>query len=904
MNKIGHMTSWAGRVVLGVLVGLTPGFPAGPGRPAGPQSDDLVYLGPQRVFEGRTLSRVAFPLGGIGTGTVSLGGRGDLRDWEIFNRPGKGIDLPLTFFCAYIRPEGEKPLLRILEGPLEPPFQEAYGHGYPRGEVPGLPRLKKARFTGRYPVAKVEFEDGDVPLEISLEAFNPLIPLDPDESGIPGFVLRYRLKNPTEKRIKLTVVGTVLNPVGFDGTESLDLRTVGGTLRRPCFGRNLNEFRTAGPISGLLMSSRALKPDDPLFGTLALTTTWPRTTHLSHWVRAEWFDDFFAFMNDLLDDGLLESDVEESPSADGATDLGSLGLTADLGPGEVVELPFFLTWHFPNFLNDFDRRREMRGLVYRNRYATRFTDAWAAADHLARNIAGLEAETRKFADVFFRQTLPPYVLEAASSQASTIRTPTCFWLDDGNFFAFEGCNVTTGCCPLNCTHVWNYAQALAWLFPSLERNMRATDFLNNVKPDGEMAFRTTLPLGSGKYWVEGPHPAADGQFGTIIRLYRDWQISGDNSFLKRLWPNAKKALEYAWTEWDKDKRGILTGRQHNTFDIEFYGTSSLTGSLYLGALLAGAEMAEAVGDRGSAVEYRAVYERGSKSLDALTWNGEYYVQKYDEGRQDKYQYGTGCVSDQLLGEWLARIAGLGPVLPEAHVRKALDSIFRLNFRESFHDDYHAMRTFALGDEKGLVNCSWPEGDKPAIPFVYASEVWTGTEYQVASHLILEERIDEGLRIVKAVRDRHDGWKRNPWNEEESGNHYARAMSSWAVLLALSGFEYSGPDNRLGFAPRIFQEEFRSFWSTGTGWGSYAQRLRGDEGDRIVLDADGGRLKLGTFVFRLPACLSNKKVSSVLRVDNGRSEKLSFRQEGQAVRVRWREPLALRAPERLDLIIRY
>ncbi|HCS49386.1 MAG TPA: hypothetical protein DIW61_14485 [Candidatus Aminicenantes bacterium] len=247
---------------------------------------------------------------------------------------------------------------------------------------------------------------------------------------------------------------------------------------------------------------------------------------------------------------------------------------------------------------------------------------------------------------------------------------------------------------------------------------------------------------------------------------------------------------------------------------------------------------------------------------------------------------------------------MGRFLPEDHVRSALDSIFKYNFRNHFREDYHGMRTFALGDEKGLVNCSWPKGDEPTIPFVYAYEVWTGTEYQVASHLIYENRVNEGLTMVKAVRDRHDGWKRNPWNEEESGNHYARAMSSWAFLLALTGFEYSGPEGKIGFSPKLFQEDFRCFWSAGTGWGSYTQRLRGEAEDRIILELAGGRLALKTFIFRLPPCLQGQKISSLRRLDSGRSGALSFRQEENTIRIQWDRPIELIAPERLALKVEF
>lgn len=889
---------------IGLLLILTSGSSRGSKRKEKPYSDNQLFQpSGQRVFKGPHLKEIAFPLGGIGTGTVSLGGRGNLRDWEIFNRPGNGVNLPLTFFCLYFKEDDEKPVLRILEGPLQAPLREDYGHGYPRGMIPGMPRMEKAWFRGEYPMASVGLKDSRIPLKVTLEAFNPFIPLDPENSGIPGFVIRFRLKNMSAKRANLTVVGSMMNPIGFDGTEKLDLRSVNKTLYRDYFGQNLNKIKKSSSLTGLFFSSRKLNPESPRYGTMALSSPWKNTTYLSHWVRGAWFDDFYGFFNDLFEDGRFDDVNDASPSPKGRTDMGSLGLMAVLDPGEEVTLPFILTWHFPNFLNYFDRLKEMRGKVYRNNYALRFQDAWAAAEYFAQKLQVLEKKSRRFLDIFFGQTLPSYVLEAVSSQASTIRTPTCFWLDDGNYFGFEGTNIDSGCCPLNCTHVWNYAQSLAFLFPRLERSMRRTDFLNNVKPDGEMAFRTTLPLGSGKYWRKNPHPAADGQMGSIIRLYRDWQISGDGSFLSRLWPNAKKALEYAWKTWDWDRDGILTGKQHNTFDIEFYGVSSMTGTLYLGALLAGAEMAEAVGDHKAAAEYREVFSMGRKKLEELTWNGEYFSQLYDPSVEDKYQYGKGCVSDQIFGQWLSQVSGLGRFLRPDLCKTALNSIFKYNFRSNFRNSYHAMRTFALGNEMGLVNCSWPHGERPSVPFVYADEVWTGTEYQVASHLIYEGFVKEGLTIVRAIRERYDGLKRNPWNEEESGNHYVRAMSSWGVLLALTGFEYSGTKKAMGFNPKINQEDFRCFWSCGSGWGRYNQKIFNKNSEKIELEVDMGILELKHFTFRLPNKLQAGNIDSIQGLLKKSPVVCDFHRDESIIYVQWDRPVVLHAGDHLIFEVR-
>jgi non-lysosomal glucosylceramidase len=857
-------------------------------------SQELLRLGKLRDFEEPALGQIAFPLGGIGTGTVSLGGRGNLRDWEIFNRPGKGVDLPFTFFSLYFEQEGQKPQVRVLEGPLTPPFTGA--SGVRRGDVPGLPRMEKARFRGEYPFAWVDLDDSRIPLQITLEAFNPFIPLKPEESGIPAILFRFRVKNLSQRAAKVTVAGSILNPIGFDGQGTLS--GVGNEK----FGKNVNEIRKGQPLSGLFMSSKKLRRKKAAFGTMALVTPWPTITYLSHWLRGEWWDDLQTFWDDFSADGRLKDLDEISPSRKGRTDIGTLGLVATIEPLGELTLPFILAWDFPNFLDYFDIVRKQRGKMFRNHYAERFADAWEVAEYLYANLPALEAETRKFQEIFYATTLPPYVLDALSSQAAITRTTTCFWLEKGQFFGFEGSNDRSGCCPLNCAHVWNYEQSLAYLFPGLERFMRATDFLNNTKRNGEMVFRTSLPLGSGVFWKF--KPAADGQLGKIINLYRDWQISGDLEFLKKLWPKAKKALEYAWRSWDADRDGLIEGEQHNTYDIEFYGPNSMIGSFYLGALAAGSRMAEAVGDSEAARRFTDILEKGKKAYNDLLWNEEYYVQKYDKIPEKKYQYKEGCLSDQVLGQWLAMVAGLGRFLPEERLKTTLSSIFKYNFMDDFSGYSNCQRTYALNDERGLLLCTWPRGGRPSLPFVYSDEVWTGIEYQVASHLMFEGLIEEGLTIVKAARDRYDGRRRNPWDEVECGHHYARAMSSWAILLALSGYSYSGPAMSLGFAPKVFAEDFRTFWSTGTGWGAFSQKVETGQGLKIELNVASGDQKLKEFHFELPPSLQTQKITALSGEAVGRAFEPLFSQDGRTVVVKWAEPIILNAGESLSLEARY
>jgi non-lysosomal glucosylceramidase len=154
----------------------------------------------------------------------------------------------------------------------------------------------------------------------------------------------------------------------------------------------------------------------------------------------------------------------------------------------------------------------------------------------------------------------------------------------------------------------------------------------------------------------------------------------------------------------------------------------------------------------------------------------------------------------------------------------MKSVYKYNWRTSLRHIANMQRVFGLNDEAGLAIATWPKGGRPQLPSVYGDEVWTGIEYQVAAGLIYEGQIDAGLSIVEGVRARYDGIRRNPWNEFECGNHYARAMASWSLVLALSGYHYSAPNQQIGFAPRIRQDKFACFWSTGSGWGQFTQHI--------------------------------------------------------------------------------
>ena len=844
------------RMLLLVVICFPVAFSVGQKKPSQP-----------KTFTANALEEIAFPLGGIGTGCVSLGGRGDLRNWEIFGKPDKGSRLDFSFFAVWAQARGKQGVARVLERRFAPSYGDR-GHGLAQQQLSGLPRMAEAVFRGEFPFAWINFKDRDLPVEISLEAWNPFIPLDVENSALPMAIFTWKIKNPTKDTIDVSLAANLFNPIGSRYTN------VKG--ERPGLGKNLNVYLEKGDVRGLYLTSLKVQEDDPNYGSMALTTSWPDVNVQTRWYRGGWWDQCHVFWDDFSKDGRIREVRDTSASAENRSDVGSLVLRATLPPRSEVSLPVFLTWYFPNRENYWNGEKEVRGKMMRNYVAGKFTDAISVADYANNNLTKLEKETRTFHDALFGTSLPDYVIDAISSQMSTLKSTVCILLENGSFFGFEGVSDQGGCCPMNCTHVWNYEQTLAYLFPQLERSMRETDFLHNTLPNGYMTFRTLLPLGDNQWKFKA---CADGQMGSIIRAYRDWKLSGDTEWLRRLWPKIKSALEFAWLgsgdpppqgyewtkeqvsmPWDPDKNGVMEGEQHNTYDIEFYGPNTMMGSLYLGALKAGAEIAEAMKEPDKATEYRGLFESGKKLYDEKLWAGDYYIQDIyvldglkvpehlvspeDEECEDgcecdtvpggktkaldsahvvpKYQYGKGCLSDQLLGQYLAHVAGLGYVLDKDHIKQAMQSIYRYNFRPSMKDFANVQRVYAVNDEAGLLLCSWPHGDRPALPFVYSDEVWTGIEYQVAATLIYNGWVKEGLEVVKGVRARYSGFNRNPWDEVECGHHYARAMASWAVMLALTGYHYDGVTGHIEFSPVMNAGNFATFWSCGRAWGSYEQ----------------------------------------------------------------------------------
>src|SRR5215469_12904952 len=843
--------------------------------------EEPFRAGTQRSFTGDRTTQIAMPIGGLGAGCVCLNGYGGLQDFSIRAKP-ESTALPEGFTAnspeaafAVLHIKGDKPVTKLVEGPF-PPFkifdQGLQGQGLRRGGFEGFPRFAKSAFEGRFPFGTAHLSDPALPIEVQVVGWIPLIPLDDKNSGIPSAINEYTLRN------------TAAHAVDYEFSYHLSHLAPGCKTDQAA---SLNAV-IAGR-GALMTNSEAANAE--AFGSAALISVNEHPRVKAMWLRSPgWeFDSLSALWREVSTGTFTENDGT-NPVDHAGRNGASILLAGKLAPGASRTHVVVIAWHFPNcYLQagsakpaKFEGPEGCRAAdacaapPWQPFYSGIWSDAREVALYVEQNYTSLRARTITFQEALFSSTLPAEVLDAVSANLAILKSPTILRQRNGHVWGWEGCFPDAGCCHGSCTHVWNYAQALPHLYPQLERALRDLELVRSMDEHGHVNFRAAIPDGPVDHSY---HAAADGQLGGIMKLYRDWQISGDKEWMRRMYPLAKRSLDYGIRTWDPDRVGALREPHHNTYDIEFWGADGMCTSIYIGALAAQAAMAEALGETADARDYAALAQRGAAYMDAHLWNGDYYQQKVEyEGLRDrsfseavakvdehssemqqllkregpKYQYGSGCLSDGVIGAWMAQIYGIETPINRDHVRSTLRAIFANNFKTDLSQHANAQRPgYAMGHEPGLLLCSWPRGGKPTLPFVYSDEVWTGIEYQVASHLILEGFVTEGLTIVKALRSRYDGKVRNPWNEYECGNYYARAMASYALLAALAGFRYSAVNMTLWVGPQLKARPFKSFFCTAYGFGTIvldSHFIRVDllEGElpleRVVL-TEGGQTKV-------------------------------------------------------------
>jgi uncharacterized protein (DUF608 family) len=765
-------------------------------------------------YSGKYLDRVAFPIGGIGAGMFCMDGTGSLSHLSINNKP-EMFNEPYAF--AAISVKGHKNAAKVLEAQV--PEWRMFGMGGSgnggAGKDYGYPRFKNGSFLPRFPFATLVLEDSDIPMKVEVTGWSPFIPTDNDNSSLPAGAMEYK----------------------FTNTSSSDIEAVFSWN-----SRNIISERTGRILStknGFVLTGDAAE------GVAAGSTGYAVSVNddkavIDHcWFRGSWFDPAMILWKNIENCNVVSNAPVDNPSP-GA----SIYVPVKLKAGETRTIAVRFNWYLPDTKLSIGIAESAgkQPPVYRPWYASKFRNLNEITEYWAQNYDELKKNSELFRDAFFSSTLPPEVIEAVAANLTIIKSPTVLRQDDGRLWAWEGCGDNSGCCHGTCTHVWNYAQAIPHLFPSLERTLRETEFQVSQNDKGHQTFRANIPISEPAHTF---YAASDGQLGGIMKVYREWRISGNTEWMKNLYPLVKKSLDYCIETWDPGHKGYLEEPHHNTYDIEFWGPDGMCTSFYLGALTAFIDMSKAAGSPSE--EYENLLKKGKAFMETDLYDGEYFIQKVVwEGLKapspvevaktslnigysaealelmkkegPKYQYGKGCLSDGVLGMWMASVCGLDEAIDNEKVKSHLVAVHKYNLMKVLYNHSNPQRpTYAVGHDGGLLLCTWPKEGKLSLPFVYSNEVWTGIEYQVASHLMFKGEVEKGLEIVRICRDRYDGRVRNPFNEYECGNWYARAMSSYAMLEGLTGVHYDAVDGTLSIDSRV--GDFTSFLSTETGFGN-------------------------------------------------------------------------------------
>ncbi len=865
----------------------------------------LFARGVPEVWRGRELNYIGMPVGGIGCGQLYLAGDGRLWLWDIFKsnyqrEPSGSLKFSLmTMNGHYTEPVDSKTGSYSVRNGAE--VEQGFAIRVRQGgdvrvrtlDADGFPGVT---FRGEYPIGRVTYADAQCPVRVEMEAFSPFIPLNARDSALPATVLGFTITNPGPSPVEVDVMGWLQNATcPYENAAGLGKRR--NTLVQQDGLATLDQ--TVEPILGQGLETRHG------FGSMALSLIDAPADAVIGAVDVGLPLDAASFT------GRFESGATADRKLDGKPLVGAIGQSLALAPGGSSRVQFLLTWYFPLLQQKEDQPKGMNQIQnfakLRRHYADRFSSAADAARKIAHDFERLAGGTRLWNQTWYDSTLPNWLLDRAFIPLDCLATQTFHWFDNGRPWAWEGVD----CCEGTCTHVWSYAQAMGRIFPEIERAFREkVDYGISFSPDGMIAYRGESGKGA----------ATDGQAGTILRTLREHQMSADNAFLKRVWPNTRQALEFLLRQ-DPKQQGLLEGGQANTLDAKWFGPMAWISSLYCAALRAGARMAEEMGDPAFARTCTEVADRGMKNMVARVYNGEYFIHLPPDHKRINSNRGSHI--DQVLGQSWAWQVGLPRVLPKKETDSALNALWKYNFTPDAggyvrkHTVIKGARVYAAVGEAGMIMTTWPQGGAElAVPGMekrkedfetwlgpggYFDECMTGFEYQVASHMIYEgkpgsDEVMHGLAVARSVHDRYGPTKRNPYNEIECGDHYSRAMAAYGVYLAACGFEYDGPKGHLGFAPRLTPEGFRCAFTAAEGWGTFNQKSE-TGGLRAEVQIKWGQLRLKSLALQLPAgatftnlvlTLGGKPLSAKLVLSGGRAEiqfeRGALLQAGQALNI--------------------
>ena len=827
---------------------------------------------------------IGMPVGGLHAGTVYVGGDGRLWLWQIYNETFEGTQEGIEPKTVNWNDGTEVRKIRARDGSayIEPAIannKRVLEQGFAvKAVVNGKTFIKELseehwdeiEFKPAYPIATIKYSSKDFPVSVYLKVYSPFIPLDAQNSALPATILRIEIKNTTSSNINVSVLGWMENGVN----------KLSGKLNT---GKRKNEVVTAENSNSIFSSFESLSDDlknAQDSGTMCFTL---------HKAKGK---TYAAIEPWPVTGKHFNTAVTSSAAADAPSKLvGGIEVTANLTPGKSVNADYSISWHFNNA--NVNLKKIVKDAEQGFYYATRFKDAGAVSTYLQSNFEKLTNTTELWSTTWNDATLPHWFLERTFINIDTLATANTYRFADGRFWSWEG----VGACAGTCTHVWQYAQAVARIFPELERDLRhRVDLGVGFKEDsGAIIFRAE----------NENRPAIDGQAGTVLRFYREHQMSADDTFLQTNWPKIKKATQFMLDQ-DKNGDGMTDTPMENTLDAVWEGEIAWIVGLCIAAARAGQAMAEEMNDTAFAQTCQTYVTNGRKNMEQELFNGEYFIHRPDkvEGRKNLGSYNT-CHIDQVYGQSWAFQVGLPRVLSKDKAVAALKALWKYNFTADvgpYIKTHVGGRPYALPGEGGMVmntnphNEPKPFGENVTWQLGYFHECMSGFEHQVAAHLMAEGMVQESLILTRFIHDRYHAAKRNPFNEIECSDHYARAMASYGTFINACGFEYHGPKGYIKFAPAWNAENFKAPFTSANGWGSYTQKKAGAK-QLHTINLKYGELQLQELAFNKIGSGSVKSVSVMLGAQN---IPVQFTQNGAELRITSNKKISVKTNEYLSI----
>mgnify|MGYP001150223787 CR=1 FL=1 len=832
------------------------------------------------------LKYIGMPVGGLHAGTVYVGGDGRLWLWQIYNESfegvHEGIDPKVVNWndgtsLRKIRPrDGSayvEPAIANNRRVLEQGFAVKISYeGKTIIKELNEDHWDEVSFQGSYPIATIIYTSDAVPLEVKLKVYSPFIPLDAEKSALPATILRLEVVNKGKSTIEVSLLGWMENGVNkLTGKENM--------------GQRKNTLLAAEDSTGIFFSSDSNNKEVQEAGDsgsmcfMLHHTKGKAQVSFNPWpIHNKHFD--------VSENSSVSEEFSEKL-------IGAIGTSATLIPGQKLSTDYSVSWYFNN--PNPKLKKIVKNAEGGFHYGVKFKDAKEVSNFINANFKDLSSTTELWADTWKDSTLPHWFLERTFVNIGTLATANTYRFADGRFWSWEG----VGACAGTCTHVWQYAQAMARIFPELEKGLReGVDLgIGFIEESGAILFRGENET----------RPAIDGQAGTILRFYREHQMSKDSHFLDANWPKIKKAVQFMLAQ-DKNGDGMTDTPMENTLDAVWEGEIAWIVGLCIAAASAAQMMAEEVKDTSFARVCAAYVANGRRNMEKELFNGEYFIHRPDavQGRQKLGSYNT-CHIDQVYGQSWAFQVGLPRILDKEKTVSALKALWKYNFTTDvgpYIKTHTGGRPYALAGEGGMVmntnprNEAKPFGENVSWQLGYFHECMSGFEHQVAAHFMAEGMPDEGLILTRVIHDRHHAAKRNPFNEIECSDHYARAMASYGTFIAACGFEYHGPKEYIGFAPKWNKENFKAAFTTAAGWGTYRQNKTD------LSQIHSFELKYGELLLRRISLekLDGRRVVSMLALLGDKQIPVKFMQKSRALEILLKDKLRIEKNQTLTITI--